>query len=200
MKHLALTFVILFAFTMPGSADDRSDALAAKERGDYHKALELFHPFAEQGDVEAQINLCNIYYIIAQGVPRNYAEAVKWCRLAAEQGSADAQFRLGYFYSEGFGVPQSYAEAIVWYRRAAEQGNAEAQGSLGALYASEHGVETNLVEAHMWLNLAAAAGGASATRARDARAEVESRMAPAQIAEAQKLATEWKPQPVETRK
>ena len=30
-----------------------------------------------------------------QGVPQDYAEAVKWYRLAAEQGNADAQYNLG---------------------------------------------------------------------------------------------------------
>ena len=40
-------------------------------------------------------------------VPQDDAESVKWLRLAAEQGHADAQFFLGLAYSEGKGVPQS---------------------------------------------------------------------------------------------
>ena len=48
---------------------------------------------------------------MAEGVPQNYAEAVKWYRLAADQGDASAQFNLGVMYDKGQGVPQDYAEA-----------------------------------------------------------------------------------------
>ena len=43
--------------------------------------------------------------------------------------------------------------------------------------------------AHMWLNLAAAKGDTDAIKNRD---RVATKMTPAQIAEAQKLAREWK--------
>ena len=55
------------------------------------------------GQVSLEIN--------SQGVPQNYAEAVKWYRLAADQGDARAQFNLGFMYGTGQGVPQNYAEA-----------------------------------------------------------------------------------------
>ena len=42
---------------------------------------------AQKGDAKAQFNLGYIYDI-GQGVPRDYAEAVKWYRLAADQGNA----------------------------------------------------------------------------------------------------------------
>src|SRR5690242_20971984 len=53
----------------------------------------------------------------------------------AEQGDADAQFRLGVMYESGQGVPRSDAEAIKWYRKAAEQDDAVAQFNLGIMYA-----------------------------------------------------------------
>ncbi len=46
------------------------------------------------------------------------------------------------------------------------------------------------VQAHIWYNLAGAQGLEQAARNRDIGAK---RMTPAQIAEAQKLAREWKP-------
>ena len=46
------------------------------------------------------------------------------------------------------------------------------------------------VSAHVWFNLAAAGGYKDAARHRDI---VAAKMTPAQIAEAQKLAREWKP-------
>ena len=68
------------------------------------------------------------------GVPQDYKEAVKWSRLAAEQGYASAQYNLGLMYNNGNGVPQDYAEAVKWYRLAAEQGDADAQYNLGNMY------------------------------------------------------------------
>ena len=44
---------------------------------------------AEQGDAVAQFNL-GVKYDNGQGVPQDYAEAVKWYRKAAEQGDAGA--------------------------------------------------------------------------------------------------------------
>jgi TPR repeat protein len=57
------------------------------------------------------------------GVPENKAEAVKWYRLAAEQGDAGAQNNLGLMYVKGDGVPQNYVKAYVWWSVAAAQGN-----------------------------------------------------------------------------
>ena len=36
-----------------------------------------------------------VMYDNGEGVPQDYAEAVKWYRLAAEQGDARAQYNLG---------------------------------------------------------------------------------------------------------
>ena len=47
----------------------------------------------------------------------DYKEAVKWYRLAAEQGGAEAQNNLGHMYDKGEGVAQDYKEAEKWYRR-----------------------------------------------------------------------------------
>ena len=44
-------------------------------------------------------------YRQGEGVPPNDAEALKWFRLAADQGNASAQFFLGLIYQFGRGVP-----------------------------------------------------------------------------------------------
>src|ERR1035438_5254339 len=41
----------------------------------------------------AQVHLGLMYYQ-GQGVPQDYKEAMRWYRLAADQGDADAQFNL----------------------------------------------------------------------------------------------------------
>ena len=48
-----------------------------------------------------------------------YSEAAKWCRRAAEQGHAEAQYNLGALYMLGHGVPRNDAEATKWFRRVA---------------------------------------------------------------------------------
>jgi TPR repeat protein len=64
---------------------------------------------------------------------------VRWYRLAADQGDADAQFNLGVMYDTGRGVPQDDAEAERWYRLAADQGDANAQSNLGVMYHRQPG-------------------------------------------------------------
>jgi len=73
-------------------------------------------------------------YSDGQGVPQDYKEAVKWYRLAAEHGLAQAQYNFGLAYQKGQGVPQDYKEAVKWWRLAAEQGDAQAQSNLGWMY------------------------------------------------------------------
>jgi len=129
-------------------------------------------------------------YQYGQGVRQDYAEAVAWFRKAADQGLADAQSNLGVMYQYGQGVPQDYAEAVKWYSKAADKGFVLAQNYLGGMYAHGQGVRQDYVLAHMWLNLAAAQGNTEAVKNRDI---VAAKMTPEQIAEAQKLAREWKP-------
>ncbi len=65
-------------------------------------------------------------YDNGQGVLRDYAEAVKWYRKAAEQGNAKAQNNLGLMHEEGRGVPQDYVQAHMWYNLAGAQGGQQA--------------------------------------------------------------------------
>ena len=62
-------------------------------------------------------------YVRGDGVEQNWEEGVKWYRLAAAQGSADAQESLGRCYYHGTGVEQDYEKAAEYFRAAAEQGN-----------------------------------------------------------------------------
>ena len=170
------------------------EAVAAYQRGDYATAIRKFRPLAEQGDAGAQYNL-GLMYRNGQGVPQDDAEAMKWYREAAEQGDARAQNNLGVMYGEGKGVPQDYAKAMKWYRKAAEQGHADAKCNLGAMYAEGLGVPQDDAQAHMWFNLAASRypPGEDRDRVVKNRDIIAKMMTPAQIAEAEKLAREWRP-------
>jgi TPR repeat protein len=133
-------------------------------------------------------------YLHGQGVPQDYAEAVRWFRKAAEQGLASAQSNLGAMYHEGQGVVQDYAEAIRWFREAAEQGDAAAQFNLGNMYHDGKGVPQDYVQAHMWVNLAASrSSGDDQKKYATARDFLAGKMTAQQIAEAQRLARDWTP-------
>jgi TPR repeat protein len=118
------------------------------------------------------------------------ALAAKLFAPLAASGNAEAQYNLGILYNMGWGVRRDDAKAVKLYRQAAEQGNAGAQHSLGLLYYLGLGVPRDYVLAYMWSNLAAAQGEPLAPGVRE---EAEKLMPPDQIAEAQRMAREWKP-------
>ena len=64
-------------------------------------------------------------YARGLGVPQDYAEAVRWYRLAADQGHASAQVGLGSMYINGEGVPQSYVQAHMWHNLVASRATGE---------------------------------------------------------------------------
>ena len=107
-------------------------------------------------------------YDTGEGVPQDAAEAVRWYRLAAEQGDATAQFNLGNMYRTGRGVPQDAAEAVRWYRRAAFPRPAGvsvppvAQSMLGFMYDTGEGVPQDDTKAVRFYRLAAEQGDATA--------------------------------------
>ena len=124
-------------------------------------------------------------YREAEGVPRDYAEAVKWYRKAAEQGYARAQHNLRLMYEKGQGnadaqaklgiiaQPASsadfqkgldavdrrdFATTLREWKPLAEQGHARAQFHLGMMYFQAVGVPQDYAEAMRWWHKAAEQG------------------------------------------
>jgi len=155
------------------------------------KARQEWLPLAEEGDAEAQTSLGK-YYEHGWGGPKDLRQARDWYRKAAEQDYALAQFELGRLYERGRGVPQDYRAARDWYRKAAEQGQPQAQYSLGDMYKEGRDQKPDYVQSYMWYNLAAAQGYKNAATSRD---DIAKKLTYEQIAEAQRLAREWKPTP-----
>ena len=120
----------------------------------------------------------------------DFAKALREWRPLAEQGDARAQYYLGLLYENGDGVPRDYEKAREWYEKSAAQGEANAQFYLGLMSAFGRGGPLDLAQAHMWYSLAAGNGHVCATVYRN---DLAKQMTPAQIAEAQKRAREWKP-------
>jgi TPR repeat protein len=78
----------------------------------------------------------------------------------AEQGYADAQYRLGDMYTNGMGgvVPKDNIEAFKWFKKAAEQNHIQAQLQLSYMYANGQGVKQNVDEAKRWYQAATTQG------------------------------------------
>jgi TPR repeat protein len=121
------------------------------------------------GDVSSRADQNNlgITHYSGLGVPQDFAEAMKWFRLAADQGNASAQSSLGVGYALGRGVPQDFAEAVRWFRRAAIQRDAYGQFNLGRAYYKGDGVPQDFAEAARWFRRAAIQGDAAAKTSLD---------------------------------
>ena len=106
-------------------------------------------------------------------------------------------------------MPKDAAEAAKWYGKPADQGLEGPQYELALLYFSGTGLRQDFVRAHMWVNLAVTTLTAfiptitethpktkfriwldSMTELRD---KLTTRTTTEQLAEAQRLAREWRP-------
>jgi TPR repeat protein len=132
-------------------------------------------------------------YEKAQGVGQDYGEAARWYRKAADQGMHIAQLSLGRLYAGGQGVARDRAEAARWYRKAADLGLATAQYELSRAYSSGAGVTADPVAAYEWMDIAVfRANGSVREKYSAARDALGGRMSSEQLAEAKRLAGEWK--------
>ena len=120
---------------------------------------------------------------------RKYGKVAENCRVRAEAGEAEAQYRMAFVHGRGVGVKLDHRAAAGWYARAAEQGHAKAQGRLGTYYFYGKGVTQDLVQAYTLLSLAAEREAGTFRPARD---EVKRKMSESQIAEAEARIEAWK--------
>ncbi|MDC0081586.1 hypothetical protein OAI34_04220 [Emcibacteraceae bacterium] len=88
IKYLSL-FIITLVMSSTTARADYQKGLDAYNAGDYATAMKEWRPLAEQGVARAQANL-GFMYENGRGVPEDDVEAVKWYRLAADQGVANS--------------------------------------------------------------------------------------------------------------
>ena len=73
---------------------------------------------------------------------------MKYLRFAAEYGSIDAMYQMGWHYYTGTFVGRNIVKAIDWYRKAADKGDVWAQVDLGQIYLDgERGVNKDYIQA-----------------------------------------------------
>jgi TPR repeat protein len=79
-------------------------------------------------------------YNNGEGVPRDYQMARMWCRKAADQGLANAQYNLGVMYNNGEGVPRDYIQAHKWFTLASAnrcEGAAKARKEIASVMTAQ---------------------------------------------------------------
>ena len=113
--------------------------VAAFEIGKYQEAIALWEPAAEEGDVDALVNLAQLYRL-GLGVNQDDTKAFELYEKAAQQGSDDAQVNVAFQLLMGKGIDQDREGAANWFAKAADQGNALAQYNLGLMYEKGIGV------------------------------------------------------------
>ena len=172
------------------------------QAGRFDEAVAAFRQaLALQPDYpEAQFNLAQLYDR-GRGAAADPSETARLYRAAADQGHAGAQVNLGRQYRDGRGVARDDTEAVRWYRRAAGQGQPFAQFNLAQMYGSGEGVQQDDVAAYTWYSVAAArmapdrrdAAVDARRRALEARDALARGMSTEDVAEAERLAQEWRP-------
>ena len=158
---------------------------------DHEEAAKWYRLAADQGDETGQFWLGFICEMatVSPRTTRTPRSGIVWRR------NRETQWRNGASagcMSEAKVSPQDYKEALKWYRRAAEQGHEDAQYRLGIMYEAGQGVPQDYIQAHTWFNLAGARLPGEVDGVKN-RHIVAAKMTPDQIAEAQRLAREWKP-------
>jgi len=72
--------------------------------GNFADAAGLFRALADANSMQAQLRLAQLYER-GEGLLQSYVEAVRWLRVAAEQGCVPAMARLGEIFLTGMAAP-----------------------------------------------------------------------------------------------
>lgn len=178
--RFSLYSLAIFVVSMGGSLalaqTSIQGALAEAERafanGQDARALELFRPFAQSGDVNAQMRLARIY-TRNRGVAIDETESCNWWEASAERGEAVAMSNIGLCFETGKGRTQDHAKAVHWYRLAAERDSAIAMYNLGLAYQYGRGTQQSFDEAQQWFQRSLDTNRLSTSSQLDAKRHLE---------------------------
>ena len=104
---------------------------------------------AEKGDSNAQFQLGLFYQ---RGLQRDMDKALKWYKLAADQGHSAALEILGMLYLSGSGIPKDATKGMRCLEKASENGNLSSNLTLGEIYSNGlFDIKKDNVLARKWL-------------------------------------------------
>lgn len=215
MKSIALAFSCFLLFAMPAAAGDAetfSAMMVLAKKGEpeaqYHvgmmynngigtvqdrkQAFEWFTKSAASDPLSAYKLGC---YYEGQGegvVEINETEALNYKLIAANEGYSIAQFESAVLLAR----KGDFVNAVKLLRLAADQGDAQALYGLWQSYAEGKGVPKDVSLAFANFKLALIMSNAQLDdKAKAVLDGLSAQMSDAEIAKAQKMVEEWKPQP-----
>ncbi len=121
-------------------------------------AVNLFKKAAEDGNVKAKCNLALVYLKGLSGVVTHYKRAYELYKEAAEQGSANGMYGVGYMLYRGIGVKQNYDEALKYLKCGADKKHAGCCFLLATHYANGFNEIPDFSKAEKYLDLASEYG------------------------------------------
>lgn len=137
--------------------------MAAAFEGDYvwEAKFKRQLPKAEQGDIEAQFDVGEMYEK-GKGTDKDNVKAFGWYLKAAKQGDNKASYKIGLSYLKGTGVNKSPEKALMWLQSSAQSGYARAHFYIAEMHELGEGVEKNFDEALKYYQFAKDKGYAPA--------------------------------------
>lgn len=179
---LSFTATLSIAVAAPARADLDAAIRSLTAGNDVAAACKEITDMAGRGDATAMAQLSDIYKNGTCG-SRDAALAKEWHRRAAENGDAYAQMTLGSHYRIGdAGYPRDFVQAYKWYHLAATVPKPRSKATEGEAF-------PQLMRVKGTANFNDTAADLQAAAQRDRLAQ---KMTAAQIAEARKLAKEWR--------
>lgn len=130
MQGVALVLGLgVFSPAWAGAEEDYKAGYEAYRKGDMTTAIKDLDRAAGANHVRAQALLGQIL-----DAADNNAQALKYYRMAADQGDAEAAFYIGVMYRSGDGVEKNEKEGLNWVLKAAEKGYPPAVAAMAGYY------------------------------------------------------------------
>jgi localization factor PodJL len=176
------------------SAEFEVGARLAEGKGtkqDFKEAIRWYQRSATRGFAQSQYRLATLFER-GLGTKPDLARARIWYQRAAEQGNVKAMHNLAVLSAGRESGNPDYMTAAKWFESAALHGLADSQFNLAVLTEAGLGVAKDQKRAFKWFSLAARSGDGEAVRRRDG---LKAQMSPADLAEAEALASTFSPKP-----
>lgn len=123
-------------------------------------AIDLIKGNAERRFAWAQVKYADYFNSIYNMDTRENGDefAAQLYMLAAKQGNAEGQNKLGVYYELGFGLEQSFEQALYWYKESAAQNHSVAIYNYGRLILQDRAPSEKASDALLLFERSAALG------------------------------------------
>ncbi len=145
---LGITAVLLVGFVAKVGPDTPSksttpataSAPAAPSGPNYTKMEDAELKEKATTDADAAYQLMVRYRKDREGIVRDLTQSFYWGEIAANQGHAQAQAVLGWYYTAGIGIPADKQKGLIWLEKSAAKNNPMGLSNLGWRYQIGDGV------------------------------------------------------------